>query len=202
LTTRFVFLGRLVDWKSVDIVIRALKTVPLAELEVIGDGPMRDAWQDLAEKLGVKERVHFTGFLPQDRCAEHLQNALALVLPSIIECGGAVVLESMAMGKPVIAARWGGPADYLDDSCGILVEPTRYQDMVDGFAEAMTKLINSPALAKSMGAAGRERVVRDFDWQRKIERVISIYRELLERSVDSENFKDPLVSPGIISEHR
>ena len=144
-TARFVFLGRLVDLKAVDVVIRALKAVPLAELEIIGDGPMRDVWQKLADELGVKERVHFTGWLPQEQCAARLQTALALVLPSIIECGGAVVLESMAMGKPVIAARWGGPSDYLDESCGILVEPTSYQDMVDGFSEAMGKLIASPS---------------------------------------------------------
>jgi glycosyltransferase involved in cell wall biosynthesis len=177
-TARFVFLGRLVDLKAVDVVIRALKAVPLAELEVIGDGPMRDPWQKLADELGVKERVHFTGWLPQEQCAARLQASLALVLPSIIECGGAVVLESMAMGKPVIAARWGGPVDYLDESSGILVEPTSYQDMVDGFADAMTKLMNSPELATLMGAAGRKRAVRDFDWQKKIQQVISIYRAL------------------------
>lgn len=177
-TPRFVFLGRLVDWKAVDVVIRALKAVPLAELEVIGDGPMLEVWRKLAGELGIKERVHFAGWLPQEECAARLQTSLALVLPSIYECGGAVVLEAMAMGKPVIATRWGGPADYLDESSGILVEPTSYQDMVDSFAEAMTKLMNSHELATSMGAAGRKRAARDFDWQKKIQQVISIYRAL------------------------
>ena len=181
-TARFVFLGRLVDWKAVDVVIRALKAVPLAELEVIGDGPMLEIWRKLAGDLGVQERVHFAGWLPQEVCAARLQTSLALVLPSIYESGGAVVLEAMAMGKPVIATRWGGPVDYLDESCGILVEPTSYQNMVDGFAQAMTKLITSPELAKSMGTAGRERAIRDFDWQKKIQQVISIYRALAEKS--------------------
>jgi glycosyltransferase involved in cell wall biosynthesis len=199
---RFVFLGRLVDLKTVDVVIRALKVVPLAELEVIGNGPMRDAWQKLAVELGVEERVHFAGWLSQEQCAARLQTALALVMPSIIECGGAVVLESMAMGRPVIATRWGGPVDYLDRSSGILIEPTSYQDMVDGFAEAMGKLIASPELAQSMGAAGRERALRDFDWERKIEKVISIYGELVERSDVSGSFKDHVMSPGAISENR
>lgn len=180
---RFVFLGRLVDWKAVDVLIRALKVVPSAELEVVGDGPMLDAWHKLAVELGVKERVHFTGWLPQEQCAARLQASLALVLPSIYECGGAVVLESMAMGKPVIATRWGGPADYLDKSSGILVEPTSYQDMVDGFAAAMAKLIASPELAQSMGAAGRERALRDFDWEKKIQQVIGIYRTLSQKQM-------------------
>lgn len=181
-TARFVFLGRLVDWKAVDVVIRALKAVPLAELEVIGDGPMLTMWRKLAEELEIQERVHFAGWLPQEACAARLQASLALVLPSIYECGGAVVLEAMAMGKPVIATRWGGPADYLDESSGILVEPTSYEDMVEGFAAAMTKLMNSPDLVKSMGTAGRKRAVRDFDWQKKIQQVICIYRGLPQKS--------------------
>jgi glycosyltransferase involved in cell wall biosynthesis len=201
-TARFVFLGRLVDWKAVDVVIRALKAVPLAELEVIGDGPMLEVWRKLAGELGVQERVHFAGWLPQEACAARLQASLALVLPSIYECGGAVVLESMAMGKPVIATRWGGPVDYLDESSGILIEPKSYPDLVAGFAEAMTKLMNSPELAKSMGAAGRKRAVRDFDWQKKIQQVISIYRTLLEKSDVFSAFEESPAPSATVSQHR
>ncbi len=189
-TARFVFLGRLVDWKAVDVVIHALKAVPLAELEVIGDGPMLEVWRKLAEELRVHERVYFAGWLPQEACAARLQASLALVLPSLYECGGAVVLESMAMGKPVIATRWGGPTDYLDESSGILIEPKSYTALVAGFAEAMTKLMNSPELAKSMGAAGHKRAVRDFDWQTKIQQVISIYRSLEDRAEQHRESKE------------
>lgn len=198
--TRFIFLGRLVDWKALDIVIRALKAVPSAELEVIGEGPMSETWRKLAEELGLKERVHFAGWLSQEQCAVRLADSLALVLPSIYECGGAVVLESMAMGKPVIATRWGGPADYLDESSGILIEPTSYQHMVDGFAEAMTRLINSPELAKSIGAAGRERAIRDFDWQKKIQQVIHIYRSLEDGTADLRESTKASASPPAVSE--
>ena len=195
---RFVFLGRLVDWKAVDVVIRALKAVPLAELEVIGDGPMLEAWRKLAEELGVQERVYFAGWLPQEAVRSTTASLVALVLPSIYECGGAVVLESMAMGKPVIATRWGGPVDYLDESSGILIEPKSYPDLVAGFAEAMTKLMNSPELAKSMGAAGHKRAVRDFDWQKKIEQVISIYRSLEDSAEQHRQLKEDPVSSSHI----
>lgn len=198
---RFVFLGRLVDWKAVDILIRSLERVPTAELEVIGDGPMLETWKSLARDLGVNDRVHFSGWLPQQECAAHLRAAIALVLPSLYECGGAVVLEAMAMGKPVIATRWGGPADYLDATCGILVEPESYSSLVTGFAEAMQKLICSPRLARSMGDAGRARAVRDFDWQRKIDLVIRIYRTLAEKSDVSREIEEGHVSPTAVSEH-
>jgi glycosyltransferase involved in cell wall biosynthesis len=198
---RFVFIGRLVDWKAVDVVIRALEKVPVAELEIIGDGPMRHAWTRLAGDLSLQNRIQFTGWLPQQECAAHLHSATALVLPSLFECGGAVVLEAMAMGKPVIATRWGGPADYLDASSGMLVDPESYSALVTGFATAMQKLIDSPALANSMGSAGRQRVLRDFDWQQKIDQVISIYRSLAEKTGVSQEFEDRRVSPAAVSQH-
>ena len=176
---RFVFLGRLVDWKALDVVIEALGRVQEAELEVIGDGPMRDPWKQAAEQYGVAERVEFTGFLPHAECAPRLRNALALVLPSIYECGGAVVLEAMASGIPVIATKWGGPADYLDSSCGFLIEPTSREAMVEGFAAAMARLIAEPRLRDELGARGRERVEQHFDWEKKIDRIMEIYHELL-----------------------
>jgi glycosyltransferase involved in cell wall biosynthesis len=201
LVPRFVFIGRLVDWKAVDILIRSLERVPTAELEVIGDGPMLEIWKSLARDLGVNDRIHFSGWLPQQECAARLRAATALVLPSLYECGGAVVLEAMAVGKPVIAARWGGPADYLDASCGILVEPTSYSELVNGFAEAMRRLIHSPGLAKSMGDAGFARAVRDFDWQRKIDQIITIYRELSEKSNVSLEVEKGSVASVAVSEH-
>jgi glycosyltransferase involved in cell wall biosynthesis len=198
---RFVFIGRLVDWKAVDIVIRALVNVPSAELEVIGEGPMLQAWTSLARELGIKDRVCFVGWLTQQKCAARLQSAVALVLPSLYECGGAVVLEAMAAGKPVVATRWGGPADYLDATCGILVEPESYSAMVTGFAEAMQKLICSPDLANSMGDAGRARAVRDFDWQRKIDQIIRIYSALADKSRVSQELAEGCVPSATVSEN-
>ena len=101
-----------------------------------------------------------------------------------------MVLEAMAMGKPVIATRWGGPADYLDATCGVLVEPESYAGLVAGFAEAMQRMLDSPGLARSMGAAGRERAIRDFDWQKKIDRVIGIFRSVAEKSGASPRVED------------
>lgn len=110
-----------------------------------------------------------------------------------------MVLEAMAMGKPVIATNWGGPADYLDASCGILVDPESYADLVAGFARAMQKLIDAPAQAKSMGAAGRERAVRDFDWRQKIDKVIGIFRALAEKRSAPLEFNDDRISSPMVS---
>jgi glycosyltransferase involved in cell wall biosynthesis len=174
----FVFMGRLVDWKAVDIAITALARMkhPDATFEIIGDGPMRAALRALGDRLGLVDRLRFSGWLSQADCVARLNAANALLLPSIYECGGAVVLEAMSCGRPVIATAWGGPLDYLDDSCGILVPPTSREAMISGFAAAMDRLAADPDLCRAMGAAGRVRIQRDYSWDGKVEAMLAIYR--------------------------
>jgi glycosyltransferase involved in cell wall biosynthesis len=178
-SARFVFMGRLVDWKALDIVLDALKLVVGAELDVIGDGPQRATWESHALAAGVGDRVRFRGWLRQDECAVFLRGSCALLLPSIYECGGAVVLEAMAMSVPVIATAWGGPLDYLDSNCGILLQPDNRNALVVGFAEGMTRLMESRELCAEMGAAGRARLLAHFDWSKKIDTMLEIYASTL-----------------------
>jgi glycosyltransferase involved in cell wall biosynthesis len=182
--TQFLFLGRLVYWKRLDIALHALTKVPEATLLVIGDGEMRDTWQQLSRKLKIEDRVSFLGWQPHEQCAHYVAQSGALILPSVYECGGAVVLEAMASGRPVIATRWGGPADYLNESCGILVDPDGDAGMVEHFAQAMVLLSSDPELADRMGAAGQLRVQEHFTWRLKIDRIEEIYLEAMESSVD------------------
>lgn len=182
---RLVFMGRLVDWKALDITLQALARAraqcPDAGigLEILGDGPERDALQAQAKALGVAEHVRFAGFLPQVECVERLRQGDALILSSLRECGGAVVLEAMSQGLPVIASDWGGPADYLDADTGILVHPAPRADFADRLAQAIVALARDPERARRMGAAGAAKVRRDFDWQHKIDRIESIYAKAL-----------------------
>ena len=175
----FIFLGRLVDWKALPILFEAMTHVPAATLDVIGDGPMRAAWTSEARRLGVGDRVRFLGWQSQQECARALTSATALVLPSLYECGGAVVLEAMAMARPVIATDWGGPADYLDAATGFLISPASRDAMIAGFAEAMQRLMDNPELATRMGVAARQKVLEKFTWQMKIDRMLEIYTSVL-----------------------
>lgn len=175
---RFLFSGRLADWKAVDLLVEAFadssRRAPMT-LEIVGDGAMRPSLEAQVRRLGLDGLVHFAGWLDQAECARRLRSADVLVLPSLHECGGAVVLEAMATGLPVIATAWGGPKDYLDESCGILVEPESRERLLRGLAEAMTRLALDPALRERLGRAGRARVVEQFDWERKIDRILEIY---------------------------
>lgn len=182
---RFIFLGRLVDWKRVDVLIDALaktSVTPGPELEIVGDGPLRASLEDQARRLGLQDRVHFLGWLSQAECADRLRSSDGLLLSSVYECGGAVVLEAMASGLPVVATDWGGPSDYLDSTCGFLIPPTSQPAMVEGFADAMNWLAADPELRDRLGRAGRARIEQSFDWESKVDAMMAVYRRVIKKS--------------------
>jgi len=192
--TRVVFMGRLVDWKAVDLLIEAFDQArhqaPMA-LSIIGDGAEAPSLKQMARDRGLQGTdghmaetagtIAFAGWKTQTECAQALREQDVLVLPSLMECGGAVVLEAMAAGLPVIATAWGGPLDYLDESCGVLVQPASREALVAGFAAALVELSLHPDRRQAMGQAGRRKVVDQFDWDAKVDTVSEIYRSVMNK---------------------
>lgn len=185
LPTRFAYMGRLVDWKAVDLLLLAFKRASAGApmtLTLFGDGVEKAALLALARELDVlgeqpdtPGKVFFAGWRSQVECAAALRHCDALMLPSLWECGGAVVLEAMACRLPVIATAWGGPLDYIDEHTGILVPPSSREALIDGLAQAMLKLSRSPELRRRLGEAGRRRVEAEFDWERKMDAMLALY---------------------------
>ena len=176
-----IFIGRLERWKgpewAIEAVARACTQVD-CRLKIVGE--LKNERQRLEERvaqLGIGSRVSFQGWLSQERCAELLSMADAMILPSVLDAGATVVLEAMASGKPTIAANWGGPADILDASCGILVEPRDPESLVAGLEQAIVKLASDRNRCASMGRAARAKVLAEYTWPAKIERLVEIYRE-------------------------
>lgn len=189
---RFVYSGRFVDWKGVQFLVDAFKQVAKTHnvvLELVGDGALRPEIEQQVITAGLQDRVKFHGWLTRQESAKLIARCDIFVMPSLRECGGTALLEAMAIGLPVIATDWAGPAQYVDQTCGILVPPTSIDGFVSGLAAAMDQLAQSPALRQQMGKAGRQRVrTQCFDWDAKTDRVIQIFHETLQtrrRSVQS-----------------
>ena len=181
----FAFMGRLVGWKAVDLLLRAFAAARMRapmRLWILGDGTERERLEALAAELGLSGTapdatgsVHFAGWLAQAACAQRLREADCLVLPSLLECGGAVVLEAMSMGKPVIATAWGGPLDYLDETCGVLVAPDSRDAIVAGFAGAMVEMAQSASSRRRLGESGLAKVRNEYDWELKVDAMLDVY---------------------------
>lgn len=178
--TRFVFSGRLVRLKGLDYLLRALaivKSEVCASLDILGDGEERLRLEGLAAELRLRDSVKFHGWVDQARIAAQLATTDVFVMPTLRECGGAVVLEAMAAGVPVIATRWGGPADYLDDTCALLVEPSNEIEFVRNLANAMVRLARDPRLRQTLAAESLARVRNNFDWEKKIDQMLLLYEQ-------------------------
>lgn len=178
-----IFAGRLVDWKAVDILIDA---VSLCEsrlmLTIVGGGSERAFLEDYAEKqLGTRPNIEyrFVGMAAFEEMNQHYDQADIFVLPSLYECGGAVVLEAMSRGLPVIATDWGGPSDYITDDSGYLVAPKSRDYMVTEFARMIDDLARSPSKRQEIGAAAIARVKAHFMWDVKIKQMLEIYQKAI-----------------------
>jgi glycosyltransferase involved in cell wall biosynthesis len=175
-----LFIGRLVDWKAVDILIDAIAkcNIKNIRLHIVGDGPDRSALESLAANK-CPDKVIFYGQIPFAEINQYYDKADIFVLPSVRECGGAVVLEAMSRGLPVIATNWGGPTDYITVDTGILIDPLSRDSMVDRFAEHISLLANNIPLREKMGTAAIHHVKNNFLWEDKVDQIIDIYKSLV-----------------------
>jgi len=171
--------GRLIPGKGLEPVIRALSKLPadLGEVHcaIAGDGPLRRSLETLAAELGLKERVHFLGWLDHDRLLAMMARADVFALPSAPEGFGLVHLEAMSQGTPVVACRDQGPADFIEDGVsGLLVA----DDDLDALTEALRALFADAARAVSVGEAGRV-AAASFTWERNARRMRDLYAEVV-----------------------
>lgn len=200
-----IYVGALVDWKRVDLLIAACASLAGRlnfQLHLVGDGPERVALERQIAQLSWKKRVKMHGLLSHAAVADLLRGSDIMVHPAMRECGGAVILEAMASGIPVIAADWGGPADYIDASTGILIPPATPDKFVSQLADAILLLSKNPQLRNELGEAGRRRVQDLYDWRAKAKAMLQIYGDVLSGVQDSAFQKSWWRGPSLASPPR
>jgi glycosyltransferase involved in cell wall biosynthesis len=177
-----LYVGRLVDWKCVDIAIEAVsKTKTNAKLVIVGDGEKRAELEHFVKSNNIAD-ITFTGKVSHDEVNKYYDEADIFILPSVRECGGAVVLEAMSRGLPSIVTGWGGPKDYITEETGYMVEPKSRAYMIDEFAALIDKLSRNPDKRLELGQASISRVRDHFLWDKKVDAIIDIYQSLVSKS--------------------
>jgi rhamnosyl/mannosyltransferase len=193
---RVLFVGRLVPYKGVDVLVKAMEQVDATAL-VVGDGPERAALEAQAVQSGLTERVRFLGRLSDESVAAHLHACDLLVLPSVTraETFGMVQLEAMACGKPVVSTNLptGVPWVNRHGETGLVVEPNDHAAL----AHALNTLLDDLALSQRLGAAAGRHVEQAFTVERMTAQSADLYRQVfLERGVNGETVLDS--APGEI----
>ncbi|HEY4690027.1 MAG TPA: glycosyltransferase [Anaerolineae bacterium] len=170
--------GRLRYYKGLDTLLYALPGLPSVRSVIVGSGPMEVEWRALAASLGVAERVHFTGEVPDADLPVYYRAADLFVLPANAraEAFGTVLTEAMAAGLPCVTTEVGSATSWVvqDGVTGRVVPPRD----PSALAQAIRSILDDPERCRAMGRAAAERARVEFDERVMIDRVFDIYRLL------------------------
>jgi glycosyltransferase involved in cell wall biosynthesis len=171
-------IGRLEPVKGCEYFIRAAgivaQALPQAKFIIVGEGSLRTWLQEQAGSLGLQERCIFTGW--REDIPEIMSCVDVLVLPSLNEAVGIVLLEAQASGIPVVASKVGGVEEVIrDKQTGLLVGPADEHAL----AQAIQYLLSREDERRAMGEAGRKWVQDKFNAARMIETTAQLYRDTL-----------------------
>jgi len=186
-TVKILFVGRLVERKGVEVLVRALAgiaSLPDAELTVIGAGERAEVIQRTARLHGVADRVLLRGTVTRDELVRSYSNHDIFVLPAVVDAKGdteglgVVLLEALRFERPVIASELGGIPDIVEDGVTGLLVPSGDSEAL---GSAIESLAADPEWARQMAKRGRQ-VARDrFGWDQVLESTNRVYRSAMEK---------------------
>jgi glycosyltransferase involved in cell wall biosynthesis len=180
-TLEILNVGRLARVKGQALLIRAIAELRDrgvdARATIVGEGPARAQLEREIRERAVQDFVTLRGAVGQDDIRSLYDSADVFCLPSFAEGVPVVLMEAMAMGRPVIATRIAGIPELVEhDVSGVLVAPGRVSSLVD----ALERLAGDQALRTRMGAAGRVKVQAEFDVRRSaalLQKLFATYSE-------------------------
>jgi glycosyltransferase involved in cell wall biosynthesis len=189
---RILSVGRLIRGKGLSILLEAMHALTAkghaVRLTVVGAGPARADFEQLAQRLGLEEVVEFAGAVGQDEIRRHYASADVFCLPSFAEGIPVVLMEAMAMEIPVVSTTITGIPELIADGVhGLLVAPGR----ADALADALERLIAAPDLRAEMGRAGREKVSAEFDVRASARRLKEMFEQELAGSAAARETGGP-----------
>jgi len=184
---RILFVGRLVERKGVEVLVRALAglaSLPDAELTVIGAGKRAEVIERTARAHGVADRVHLRGTVTRDELVRNYSDHDLFVLPAVIDAKGdteglgVVLLEALRFERAVVASNVGGIPDIVEhERTGLLVPPGDSAAL----GSAIESLARNPEFARELALRGRKVASERFGWDRILADTNRVYRSAMER---------------------
>lgn len=190
---RIATTGRLVEKKGIEYCIRAIAKLTHLhknlEYNIIGDGPLKENFEQLIEELNLGHIVKLLGWKQQQEIIEILDNCQIFLAPSVTAADGNqdapvnTLKEAMAMGLPVISTFHGGIPELVEDGVSGFLVPERDADAI---AEKLSYLIEHPQVWPQMGRIGRARVEEKYDMNKLNDELVEIYQQLLNSEVNCQ----------------
>jgi len=157
--------------RAIDV---ARREVPALHALIVGDGPLRESLASEISALGLDRIVHLTGFRTDPEALEAAASVVVLTSRSLEGTPG-VLLDALALGKPIVATNVGGVPEVIEDGVSGLIVPI---GDADSLGHAIARVVREPALAAVLGAGARARAPM-FSIENTVERTMDVYRELL-----------------------
>jgi glycosyltransferase involved in cell wall biosynthesis len=180
---RILYVGRFDPIKGLPLAFEALRILleisPAATLELVGEGPERPRLEALAAHLGIADRLVWTPWSPRSEIFARMRRSDVFLFPSLRDGGGAVVVEAMASGLPVVCLDLAGPGLHIQDGWGVKVPSGRPDVVAAGLAGALGRFWCDPGLRARVGSAARERAASFYEWGRLGAAICGIYRDAL-----------------------
>jgi glycosyltransferase involved in cell wall biosynthesis len=154
-------------------VSKVAQTHPI-QLTIVGTPQKNGYSQELIQKLGIGNRITFTGRIADEQFVREYAKATAAVVPSVYEGFGLPVAEAMACAVPVISTSGGALPEVVGDA-GLLVPPADHRAL----ANAILTILEQPQLAQKLGLAGYQRVHQHFTWMKAAQKTVAVYREAI-----------------------
>jgi glycosyltransferase involved in cell wall biosynthesis len=177
--------GSLIRVKGFSLAVKAFKLFvdkhPDSNLTIAGDGPEERRLRKLIHCSQLEHRVKLLGAVPRHDLLSRMASSDVLLFPSLRDGGGTVVIEAMSAAKPVVCLDIGGPGLHITEDCGIKIVPTSSPETAQNLADALERLYLDEHLRHKLGEAGRKRVREFYHWDRLGERLMEIYRPLIQR---------------------
>ncbi len=166
--------------KGIIFLLEALALLPKEiSLTIVDEGPpVKQNTFLMAQKLGIENRINFTGRVDQKELVGLYSKKAILVMSSLYEGFGLPAAEAMACETPVVVTRAGALSEVVDDSCGILVRPGDPTELRD----AIMKMLGNKNMRLRMGENGRKRAVGLFAWQIAARNTLNVYKEVINAS--------------------
>ena len=171
------YFGRLSIEKGIMNLLMAFSNQPNGKLYIAGTGPEKDKIIDYINANNLNDRVKLLGFLNKDDIVKYISNSSFVVVPSICydNCPYSV-LESLVIGKPIIASRIGGIPELIDDN----VNGFLYKfDDVDELSEKINKLFSNKNLRKKFSINSKERAIKNHSKEKYYDELMKIYKEAI-----------------------
>jgi glycosyltransferase involved in cell wall biosynthesis len=173
-----LFVGRLVPYKLPQLVVQAFVNRPALHthrLIMVGDGPERQAIEQLIRNSGLESRIVLLGWKTQREVAELMREADIFAFPSIRELGAGVVIEAMACGLACVVVDYGAPGALIDSDRGVKV-PLATKDMLtQSFGRAFEHLVADEPTTVRLGAVARQHVKQFYTWDKKARKTLAVY---------------------------